>query len=89
LIIVIIILENEPFSTNVKSKMSGIKRTLSIEDSSLITNDNTEQSVSPNDSPNSKKLRHESSHSGTEEDTQIIEEENGIINGKINKNYSK
>lgn len=62
--------------------MSGIKRTLSTEDNSSITNNNNEQSITPNDSPDSKKLRHDSSHSENEEETQIIESENGITNGK-------
>jgi hypothetical protein len=58
--------------------MSGIKRTLSTED----TNDNNELPITPNNSPNSKKLRHDSSHSENEDDTQLIDSENGIINGK-------
>jgi hypothetical protein len=55
--------------------MSGIKRTLSTDDN--------EQPITPNDSPDSKKLRHASSHSEeTEEETQIIDSQNGITNGK-------
>jgi hypothetical protein len=62
--------------------MNGIKRTLSTDDNSLITDNNHEQSITPNDSPNSKKFRHASSHSDNEEETQIVESENGIANGK-------
>jgi hypothetical protein len=67
--------------------MSGFKRSFSAEDNSAILNDNNDQLTSPNDTPDSKKFRHESSHSENEDDTQIIEQENGITNGKINKNY--
>jgi hypothetical protein len=76
-----IILGNEPFSTNFKIKMNGIKRILSAED----VNDNDEQLTIPKDSPDSKKFRHASLHSENEEDTQIIDSENGIINSKITK----
>jgi hypothetical protein len=65
--------------------MSGIKRSLSAEDNSVILNDNNEQLTCPNDTPDSKRQRHESSHSENEEETQIIEQENGITNGKLNK----
>ena len=67
--------------------MSGIKRSFSAEDNSAILNENHDQLTSPNNTPDSKKLRHESSHSENEDDTQIIEQENGITNGKINKNH--
>jgi hypothetical protein len=57
--------------------MNGIKRTLSTEDN--------EQSITPNGSPDSKKVRHASSHSEeNEEETQIIDSQNGIPNGKNN-----
>jgi hypothetical protein len=65
--------------------MSGIKRSLSADDDSTLTNHNNEQPTTPNDSSDSKKPRRTSLHSENEEDTQIIEQENGIANGKINK----
>ncbi|CAF2151409.1 unnamed protein product [Rotaria magnacalcarata] len=61
--------------------MSGIKRTLSGEDSSQKTDSSNEQPASPTDSPGSKKLRRTSSTSENELTTQIIDQENGIING--------
>jgi hypothetical protein len=63
--------------------MSGNKRTLSAEEYSPVANDNNEQTASLVNSPDSKRLRHSSSHSENDEDTQIIEQENGITNGKI------
>jgi len=65
--------------------MSGIKRSLSADDNSTLKNHNNEQPTTPNDSSDSKKPRHTSLNSENEEDTQIIEQENGITNGKINK----
>ncbi|CAF2363743.1 unnamed protein product [Rotaria sp. Silwood2] len=61
--------------------MSGIKRTLSVEDNFLITDINNEQPTNSNSSPDSKKLRRTSVNSENEEQTQIIEQENGINNG--------
>jgi hypothetical protein len=59
--------------------MSGIKRTLST--------DNNEQPIISNDSPDSKKLRHASSQSEEiEEETQLIDSQNGITNGKNKSN---
>jgi hypothetical protein len=78
-----LVLENEPFSTNFTIQMSGIKRTLTTED----TNDNNELPITPNNSPDSKKLRHESSHSENEEETQLIDSENGIANGNHKSKY--
>lgn len=55
--------------------MNGIKRTLSTEDN--------EEILTPNNSPESKKLRHDSSHSENEDDdTQIIDSQNDLLNGK-------
>ncbi len=65
--------------------MSGIKRSLSADDNSTLKNHNNEQPITPNDSSDSKKPRRTSLQSENEEDTQIIEQENGITNGKINK----
>ncbi len=76
--LIINFLENEPFSTNFTIQMSGIKRILSTED---IT-DNNELPITPNNSPDSKKLRHDSSRSENEDETQLIDSENGITNGK-------
>ncbi|CAF1189871.1 unnamed protein product [Rotaria sordida] len=61
--------------------MSSIKRTLSVDDNSVTIDINNEQSTSSNDSPGSKKLRRTSVNSENEEQTQIIEQENGINNG--------
>jgi hypothetical protein len=89
------ILENEPFSTNINDKMSGIKRTFLAEECSATTNDNnslltdhTIQPSSPIDSPQSKKLRRSSSHHTTESENDDenpedqYEHENGVTNGK-------
>lgn len=82
-----IILENEPFSTYTTTEMSGLKRTFSTDDNSPKTDTTNEHPESPHDSPSSKKFRRTSSTSEAELETQIIEQENGIVNGKINSNH--
>lgn len=58
--------------------MSGIKRSLSTDD---IDDDNELTKISENCSE-AKKLRHASSHSENEDDTQLLDSENGITDGK-------
>jgi hypothetical protein len=47
------ILENEPFSTNVDNKMSGIKRTFLAEECSPTTNDKNSLLIDNNIQPTS------------------------------------
>ncbi|CAF0851576.1 unnamed protein product [Adineta steineri] len=66
--------------------MSGIKRSLSADYDSAITNDsNNQEPASPNNSSDLKRSRHSSSHSEyeeeEEEETQIVEQENDVTNG--------
>ncbi len=81
------ILENEPWSTYIDKKMSGIKRTFLAEECSATTNDNNIQPSSPINSPQSKKIRRSSSHHTTESENDDddqddqYEQENGITNG--------
>lgn len=60
------------------NSMSGIKRQLSTEDDSesLKTSENCSEI---------KKSRHSSSHSENEEDTQLLDSENGINDGKYSR----
>lgn len=57
--------------------MNGIKRTLSTEDN--------ENNSTPNNSPDSKKLRHDSSHSENDDETQLIDSQTDLLNGKKKK----
>ncbi|UJR25412.1 hypothetical protein I4U23_006759 [Adineta vaga] len=61
--------------------MSTLKRSLSADENSALTNGDNEQTITPNNSPECKKSRHSSSHSENEDDTQIINQENEITNG--------
>ena len=83
--ICVLILENEPFPTNSKIKMSRIKRSLSIEPNSIVTNIKCEQATCSTDFPAPKRVRHIPLDSRNEVETQIIELENGINNNDINK----
>ena len=66
--------------------MSGTKRKLNNEENL----DNTDQNLTPDSSPESKRLRHDSSHSESkDEDTQILDSENGFPDGKINFDFSQ
>lgn len=62
--------------------MSTKKRSLSSEDDWESPEKLSEELTTPTDSPQSKKRRHSSSHSENEQQTQILDEENGRINGK-------
>ena len=59
--------------------MSGIKRILNPDE----TNDDTQQLITPNNSPDSKKVRYSSSYSENDEETEVINSENGITDGKM------
>jgi len=66
--------------------MSGTKRTLNNEENL----DNTDQNLTPDSSPESKRLRHDSSHSESrDEDTQILDSETGFRDGKIKFYFPK
>jgi len=60
--------------------MSTKKRSLSSEDDWESPEKLSEELTTPTDSPQSKKRRHSSSHSENEQQTQILDEENGRIN---------
>ena len=58
--------------------MSGIKRSLPTDEN----NDDNESIRTSENCSEVKRLRHASSHSENEEDTQLIDSENGINDGK-------
>lgn len=62
--------------------MSARKRSLSIEEEFDSPEKISEEPRTPVDSPNSKKRRHSSLHSETEQLTQLLDDENGPANGK-------
>lgn len=67
--------------------MSGIKRSLSTDEN----NDDKESIQTSENCAEVKRHRHASSHSENEEDTQLIDSENGITDGKqpeIEQNFN-
>ena len=62
--------------------MSGTKRSLNAEEYSVNIDENEEQVPDFLDASDAKKLRRTSSYSDNDAQTQIIEEDNGITNGR-------
>ena len=62
--------------------MSGDKRSLIAEDDSAVTGDVNETPTSPFNAPDSKKLRRSTSYSENDAETQIVEQDDGMTNGK-------
>lgn len=62
--------------------MSGTKRTLGAEKHSVNIDENDEHVTDPVDASDPKKLRRDSSYSDSDAQTQIAEEENGMMNGR-------